>query len=146
MAEAALSSGKAAQKLQEIIRAQGGDGGVIEQPELLPRASTAVRIRSDASGYIHGIAADRVGWLAVRIGAGRMKKGDKIDHAVGIDLHRKTGDEVERGDVLADLLLRDGKDAHALSEELKACFEICGDAPLPKPLFLGIVDSKDVAE
>src|SRR6266700_1058152 len=75
-----IYSGAAVAKLAEVIAAQGGDPQQIEQPELLPKAPVRTMLLAPRSGYIAGIEAEQVGLANMRLGAGRFKKGERIDH------------------------------------------------------------------
>ncbi|WP_376793432.1 pyrimidine-nucleoside phosphorylase [Thermoflexus sp.] len=100
MAEEALASGAAWEKFRALVAAQGGDVAQIEEPERLPRARLIREIPSPAEGYLAEVRAYEVGMAAVALGAGRTKKGEPIDHAVGILVHRKVGAFVRRGEPL----------------------------------------------
>ncbi len=100
LAEETLSSGAAWEKFRALVAAQGGDVEQIEEPERLPRARLIREIPAPAEGYIAEVRAYEVGMAAVALGAGRTKKGEPIDPAVGILVHRKVGDPVRRGEPL----------------------------------------------
>lgn len=99
--EDAVASGAALQKLIEMVNAQGGNVEQILHPEQLPQAKEIITIVSRQEGYIKDVHALTLGTLAMQLGAGRMVKEDLIDPAVGIVLHKKNGDFVKKGDVLA---------------------------------------------
>jgi len=98
-----LDSGAAWHKFIEWITAQGGDSTALEDPQQLPQAALIEVLPSPRTGYIAAIDAQTVGQASVVLGAGREKKGDSIDHAVGIVLHKKAGDVVQRGEPLLTL-------------------------------------------
>ena len=100
LAEETLSSGAAWEKFRALVAAQGGEVEQIEEPERLPRARLIREIPAPADGYIVEMRAYEVGMAAVALGAGRTKKGEPIDPAVGILVHRKVGDPVRRGEPL----------------------------------------------
>jgi pyrimidine-nucleoside phosphorylase len=100
MAEKTLLDGSAWRCFEQLVEAQGGDVAYIRRPEMLPQAKLHHLITSPATGYILGVHARLVGEVAVNLGAGRAKKGDAIDHAVGIEVHIKVGDYVKTGDRL----------------------------------------------
>jgi pyrimidine-nucleoside phosphorylase len=95
-----LDDGSAWHKFVEWITTQGGDQAVLDMPSLLPRASLIEDVLSPHSGTITEIDAYQVGQTAVLLGGGREKKGDPIDYAVGIVLHKKVSDRVEEGEPL----------------------------------------------
>ncbi len=101
--ERAIGDGSGRAKLRELVAAQGGDARMVDEPERLPRAARVEMLRADRAGYVAGIAADRIGLASMRLGAGRAKKGDPIDHGTGIVLRAKVGDVVERGEPYAEV-------------------------------------------
>jgi pyrimidine-nucleoside phosphorylase len=99
----ALADGAGFAKFRELVAAQGGDVAQVDDPAKLPRAPRVETLRAPRTAYVSAIAADQVGIASVRLGAGREKKGDPIDHRTGIVLHAKVGDRVERGQPYADV-------------------------------------------
>ncbi len=95
-----LYSGKGYEKFDEMIRAQGG---VPDYEKKLPIAKDIISILADVDGYINGIDAYAIGRAVVALGGGRLKKEDEIDYAVGVVLRRKIGDEVTKGDLIAEV-------------------------------------------
>jgi len=102
----ALSDGSAFNKLVELVRAQGGDVDVLYHPEKL-LAKDKVFILAEQDGYIIDINALDIGKAAMRLGAGRETKEDQIILDVGLDLHKKIGDFVKKGDCIATLYVKD---------------------------------------
>jgi len=100
MASKSLDTGIAFEKFVELVDAQGGDISVVEDPGRLPRAQLVETVVASQSGVVGAINAREVGLTAMELGAGRASKGDTIDHAVGVVIHCKVGDRVERGDAL----------------------------------------------
>ncbi|MGC1378385.1 MAG: thymidine phosphorylase [Anaerolineales bacterium] len=107
MAQDALQSGAAWEHFRRVVARQGGDLAVIDDPSLLPNARRVETIPAPHSGYLRAVNARIVGETAVRLGAGRAKKGDPIDRAVGIIVHHKVGDQVTKGDPLAAIHAND---------------------------------------
>lgn len=141
--EQAIASGAALSKLAQLIAAQGGDPAVAERPDLLPQAAARVLVACDRDGYVHGIDAEEIGVAAMRLGAGRAAKDDKIDFAVGLELVAKRGDRVKKGDTLAILHARaDDEIAEAAREQVLAAYAIEGEPPAATPLIYAVV-SKD---
>jgi pyrimidine-nucleoside phosphorylase len=99
----AIADGSGLAKLRELVAAQGGDPRMVDDPGRLPRAPHVETLRAARTGYVKAIAAGAVGLASVRLGAGREKKGDPIDHRTGIMLHAKVGDRVERGAPFAEV-------------------------------------------
>ncbi|MEK7277923.1 MAG: pyrimidine-nucleoside phosphorylase, partial [Chloroflexota bacterium] len=121
MGEAALADGRALAKFRALVAAQGGDGSQVDDPGQLPRATLIETVSAPKSGYLKEINARAVGLAAVDLGAGRAKKSDSIDLAVGIIVHRKVGDRVEKGEPLFTVHANDsGKLAEARARVLAA--------------------------
>lgn len=101
MMEDSISSGRALEVLKAMIRAQGGDERVVDDPDLLPKARYVTKLKSYRNGYVHDLPAKPIGILAMNLGAGREHIDDVVDPAVGIVLNKKVGDFVARGEELA---------------------------------------------
>lgn len=99
-ASAAIENGTAWQKFLDLVKAQGGDLDYVNDPSLFRSAAIIDTIQSPRSGYISQIHARIVGETAVDLGAGRAKKEDQIDHAVGIEILREVGDYIKEGEDL----------------------------------------------
>lgn len=95
-----IDSGKGIEKLKELIRIQGGNSEIVDNPDLLPKAKYHFEVKSDRSGYVTGLDAEAVGVSAMLAGAGRRSKEENIDYAAGITLNKKIGDIVEKGETL----------------------------------------------
>jgi pyrimidine-nucleoside phosphorylase len=104
--DAALNSGRAAEKLEQMIAAQGGDARVVAEPERLPRAPKQVALLARGAGYVSDIDALALGQLSVALGAGRTRADLPIDPAVGIELLVHVGQWVEPGEPLLKLHVR----------------------------------------
>jgi len=139
LAEKLLADNAAWQKFVEWIAAQGGDVSMIENPDRLPRASIVREVRTDRAGYLRSINALEVGLTSVDLGAGREKKGDPIDHAVGLMLHVKVGDKVEAGQALFTIHANDQAKATAAEDRLRRAVMLSDNPVKPLPLFYGIV-------
>ena len=100
-AEKALESGAGLARLSDMIAAQGGDPRICQDTNLLPGAATQISLTADNSGWVTKIDCEEVGMAALLLGAGRTKKTDVIDPAVGLWLKKRLGDEVAAGDELA---------------------------------------------
>jgi len=100
--EESLKNGVALKKFKEMVKFQGGDISYIDNPEKL-LADYRCEIKASSEGFIEKINALEIGLAASRLGAGRETIDDEIDLQVGIDLHKKIGDEVKKGDNIATL-------------------------------------------
>lgn len=92
-----LRDGTALRKFRQFIEAQGGDPTYVDEPDRLPKAQYIETVPAPRTGYIAELNAMEVGLTSALLGAGRAKKGDPVDHAVGIVLHAKIGGRVEAG-------------------------------------------------
>jgi pyrimidine-nucleoside phosphorylase len=137
-AEAALSSGEALERFRRMVEAQGGDPRVVEEPDsVLPPAPVVSPIRSVEPGVLAAVDAEAVGRAAGELGAGRKRKQDSIDPAVGLILHVKIGDRMEAGEQIGEVHAR-GQEAaeHATRRVLEAIS--LTDSPVePPPLVYG---------
>ncbi|MGH2498655.1 MAG: hypothetical protein ACRDF0_00960, partial [Candidatus Limnocylindria bacterium] len=101
--DAAIADGSGLAKLRELVDAQGGDARLVDEPGRLPRAPKVVALSVRRAASVAAIRADAIGLASVRLGAGREKKGERIDHRTGIVLRAKVGDRVGRGDAYAEM-------------------------------------------
>lgn len=139
LATEALESGRSWEKFRMLVQNQGGDVSTVDAPEKLPLASLIETVSAPASGYIHEINAQIVGETSVELGAGRVKKGDPIDPAVGIIISHKVGDEVKKGEPLFTVHANDKAKLAAAKERLLAAHVIGTERCEPLPLFYGVV-------
>lgn len=107
MVQTALQNGAGLAKLRELIVAQGGKGQVVDDTSLLGSARFTYDIRASKAGYITHMNTEDCGIASVMLGAGRIVKDGPIDMTAGIVMHKKTGDAVVAGDVLATLYAND---------------------------------------
>ena len=103
LGETMIATGRAKEKFKQGIRLQGGDDRVIDEPDRLVTGRSNVDVASPASGYISGTDCERFGIALAMLGGGREKKEDAIDHAVGLQFHKRIGDRVEKGEPLATI-------------------------------------------
>jgi pyrimidine-nucleoside phosphorylase len=130
----AISSGAALEKLAAVVEAQGGDTRQVLDPALLPTASLRIPLPAPRAGYIAGIDAERVGLASMKLGAGRFKKGDPIDHAAGLLFSAKVGDHVEEGQPLLEIHARSQEQAEAIQAELRSTYRWSDTPVSPGPL------------
>ena len=120
--ERAIQTGAAIAKLAEVVAAQDGDARQVEHPELLPAAPVRVMLNAPCSGYIASIAAEQVGLASMRLGAGRFRKGEQIDHRTGFILQAKVGDYRSAGEPLVEIHARSEAEVADVRGELLACY------------------------
>ncbi len=139
MAEEALESGQAWTLFRQLVHAQGGDLAYVDDPERLPRAALVETVSAARAGYLSGINAREVGETSVELGAGRARKEDLIEHSVGIVIHHKVGDRVEKGQPLFTIHANDPAKLKKARARLLAAHQ-WSDSPCdPLPLFYQVV-------
>ncbi len=135
MAQNALKSGQAWHHFRQLVARQGGNPAVIDDPSLLPTARLVETVPAPQSGYLQVIDAYQIGGAAVKLGAGRAKKGDPIDHAVGVLVHHKVGDRVTKGQPLVTIHANDETKLAAARQSLLEAHS-WSDTPVARlPLF-----------
>ena len=114
-----IKNRKAFNKLAEMVKNQGGDVSYLDDVNKFEKARFIEPIAAEKEGYIKEINAEEVGKIACSLGAGRMKKEDKIDHTVGIILNKKVSDNVKKGDILAYIYANNKENLKLAKENLK---------------------------
>ncbi|HEX9494311.1 MAG TPA: thymidine phosphorylase [Candidatus Limnocylindria bacterium] len=135
----AIADGSGLAKLRELVAAQGGDVRMVDDPGLLPRAPHVETLLASRSGYVRAIAADEIGAASVRLGAGREKKGQPIDHRTGIVVQAKVGTRVERGSAFAEVHHAGRPGDEAAIEQVREAFRWSARPVMPHKLVLGRV-------
>lgn len=131
IAQKVLENGSALEKFAEFITAQGGDTAVIDDYSLFPHAEFMYEMHvENGSGYINTLDALTIGSASLKSGAGRLTKGDEIDLAAGVVLHKKIGDMVKDGDTLLYIYGNDKDKINAAAETAKTAFEFSDDKPI----------------
>lgn len=118
----AIENGKALNKFRALIRLQGGNEKVIDDYSLLPKAKYQIEVKSSKSGYIAEIDTQRIGMLAIELGAGRKRIDDIIDPSVGFIINKKIGASVKTNDILASVLANDKGLAEEIANKLRDCY------------------------
>jgi pyrimidine-nucleoside phosphorylase len=137
-AEDALSSGRALESFARMVEAQGGDPRVVEDPAaVLPQAQVVVPVKAETSGWLASVDAEAIGRAAVGLGAGRRKKGDPVDPAVGLAFRPKIGDRLDAGDEIGEIHARGEDDAGRASAELLAALSFSEEPVEPRALIHG---------
>ncbi len=139
MANSLLADGSALAKFRQIIEAQGGDAGVIEAFDRLPTAAAGHSITTPRSGYVTQVNAEDIGMAAVLLGAGRERLDSKIDHAVGIVVERKVGEQVEAGESLCTLYYNDERGLEEAVQMVEDAFHIASAPPEPRSLIYEVI-------
>jgi pyrimidine-nucleoside phosphorylase len=132
--EVAVSSGRAAEKFQEVIAAQGGDPRVVEDPGRLPQSAECELYAAERSGVVARGAPRAIGDGVTAMGGGRRRIDDRIDPSVGFVIGVRPGDYVRHGEPVATIFARDEAGVDAGRAALHAAVRIADEADLPLPL------------
>lgn len=141
-----IKSGKALEKFKEIINKQGGNPGVLEDYSLLPQARFRCEVEAQEEGWIESIDALKLGLTAMKLGAGRQKKDDRIDHSVGIWLGGKIGDRVEKGKPLAVIYANDEEKLKWALKEVREAFRISPNKVEKRKLIRARITAENLEE
>jgi pyrimidine-nucleoside phosphorylase len=139
LAEEKLVDGSGYRKLKAVVAAQGGNAQALDKFELLPNATGMREITSPRAGYVSVIDAEDIGTASNMIGAGRLKKDDEIDPAVGIILEVKVGEKVDAGSVLCRLYYTKEDMVDEAAEVVEDAFRISAQKPDERELILEVV-------
>jgi len=139
-ARGAIASGAALDKFAEMVAAQGGDSRYVYDTSLFPAARRSRVVTARESGFITRMNAEFCGAASVMLGAGRETENAPVDHAAGVTLKAKTGDCVQKGDIIAVLHTSDESRLNAAEEKLLSGFEYGPERPEAKPLVYARVE------
>lgn len=135
MAEKSIADGSALEKLRVLVAAQGGDVSYIDDLSKFKPAKYIEEVKTPRSGFVSQVHARIVGEAAVALGAGRAKKGDPIDHAVGFIIHKKVGDPVHAGEVLFEVHANDAAKLAEARETVLTAYRFSDESVPSLPLF-----------
>lgn len=130
-----IKNGKALEKFKELVENQGGDISYIEDTSEFEKAKYIMPIFAEEDGYVKALDAEKVGVTSVHIGAGRVKKEDDIDKAVGIIVNKKISDSVVKGDILAYVHANDEEKGIIAVEDIKRAYKIVKEK-VEKPKYI----------
>jgi pyrimidine-nucleoside phosphorylase/thymidine phosphorylase len=139
LAEEKLVDGSGYKKFKQVVAAQGGNPQALDKFELLPNATGMREVASPRGGYVSSIDAEDIGAASNMIGAGRDKKEDAIDAAVGIILEVKAGEKVDAGSVLCRLYYTKEDRVEEAAEMVEDAFRISAQKPEERELILEVV-------
>lgn len=134
MVKGAIADGSALDTLAKMVKAQHGDERVIYDTELFPKAQFSREVKADKSGYIVRVDTEGYGIASLLLGAGRNTKEESIDYSAGITLVKKTGDKVEKGDVIAIMYTNDENRFQSAIDRFMKSTEIGDNKPEERPL------------
>ncbi|MBA2942209.1 pyrimidine-nucleoside phosphorylase [Paenibacillus sp. CGMCC 1.16610] len=133
-----VMNGKALETFKRFVASQGGDPRVVDQPELLPTASYRFEVPAERDGYVNQIDAEQIGIAAMLLGAGRAKKEDQIDYAVGLTLNKKIGDAVQTGESICTIHAN-REDVQEVTAMIQGAYRIAAGQPAPVQLIYDVI-------
>ena len=134
-----INTKKALNKFKELIKNQGGDVSYIEDTSKFEKAKYIIPIKSEKIGYIKSMDNEKIGYISSSLGAGRLKKEDKINDKVGIIINKKIGDKVNVGDVLGFIHSDDIEVGNNAVKEMQNCYEFSDEYVEKQKHILGII-------
>lgn len=130
-----IASGRAVEKLAQMVKEQGGDEQSVYDTSRLPQATLRHEIRAEAAGFVSEIDAEKIGHASVVLGAGRLTKEMPIDLSVGIVLNKKLGNHVEQGELLATIYANDEDLLHTAKKEVESAISLA-NTHVPQPALI----------
>lgn len=144
MLEDAVKSGAALKKFAEFVEAQGSKQKyVYDYENSLPKCSEEVEVKSSEQGFVSLIKSDEIGKASMILGGGRQTKDDKIDLSVGLEVYKKIGDYVNKGDVIAKIFSNNQKKTQEAERIITAAYEFSENKVLPQKLIKRVITAKD---
>lgn len=134
-----INNKKALNKFKELIKNQGGDVSYIEDTSKFEKAKYIIPIKSEKIGYIKFMDNEKIGYISSSLGAGRLKKEDKINDKVGIIINKKIGDKVNVGEVLGFIHSDDIEVGNNAVKEMQNCYEFSDEYVEKQKHILGII-------
>jgi pyrimidine-nucleoside phosphorylase/thymidine phosphorylase len=140
-----IREGSALDRLRAMVKAQGGDPQALDDPSRLPRARRDVVLTASKSGFVSALKARPIGHATMLLGAGRSRMDSPVDHAVGVILHKKTGERLSAGEPLCTLLVNDESRLEEASRLILEAYSIATTPPAAQPLILERIAAFPVA-
>ena len=134
-----IEDGSAYRKFKEFIESQGGNPSDVDNCHDLIKVNQVLDIKSFQSGYIAGIQTENIGNAVMMLGGGRQKKGDSIDHSVGVIIKKKVGEQVKEGESLATVYINNTDSLDTALDLIKSSFEFSEDIIKEPELIKGII-------
>ncbi len=131
-----LTLGKALAKFRQMVEAQGGNPGFVDDYGLLPQAKSTEDVHAGTSGYVRSIDPLLVGQLGVTLGIGRVRVDSKVDPAAGLLFGKRVGDRVEQGEVLVRVGSSDPARTHAVAQQVIRAVVIGASPPRPQDVVI----------
>ena len=138
--QSTLQNGDGLAKLRELIISQGGDGRVVDNISLLGQSQFMYDIKTSSAGYITHMDTEACGIASVMLGAGRTVKDGPIDMTAGIVMHKKTGDSIAEGDVIATLYADDESLFEGAAHAYVQALTIGLEKPVSRDTILAVIE------
>ena len=135
----ALASGRGLDKLRQMIRAQGGDPGVCDDVSRLPQAAVIRQVKAQCCGYVTAMDTTALGLAAQAMGAGRIRKTDRLDYSVGFILQVRIGQQLCKDTPLCTICARSEADADRAEAAIRAAITVSGEPCGQPPLCYAVV-------
>jgi pyrimidine-nucleoside phosphorylase len=143
LADELIVDRSALRKFREIVVQQGGDPSAIDDPRRLPQARHQMPVSSPANGFVDAIQCEQVGIASLVLGGGREKKDDAIDPAVGLVLHKKVGDAVQKGEPFCTVYYNSDTRLSNAKSLLQQAYRIAEKPPaVRRPLIHRVISGK----
>ena len=124
LAIAKLQDGSAWNKFKEMVKAQGGDAGSLDEPWKYMKADKIIEIKCKKKGFITEMHSEAIGRLLITLGGGRNQVGEPIDHSVGLFFHKKLGSIVKADDTLVTVFGNAKTNFAQIEEQIHHCIKI----------------------
>ena len=134
-----ISSGKALDKMRQVIRIQNGDARVVDDYDLLPRSDHVRTIHAISAGIVHAIDTEAIGRASMLLGAGRARIDSPIDLSVGVIVRARVGDEVNLNAPLADIHFNEASRADEAAGIIERAYAIGDHAVEPPKLIHAVI-------
>ncbi len=134
-----VESGKALEKFKELIAAQGGNPEIVDNYDLFDLPAYKVECEAKKSGFVHNIDAYKIAYACKLLGAGRDKKTDPIDYSVGVYLNKKSGESVNKGDILYTIYSNNPDKTKMAQSYCDEAFDIAKEKPVQQNMIYKII-------
>jgi len=131
-----IADGSALDRFRRLVQAQGGDPRAVDNPALLPAPARRVVLKSPATGFVRSLAARPVGHATMLLGAGRARMDSRVDHAVGVILHKKVGAAVAIDEPLCTVLVNDESTLREAAALILDAYTIAAEPSACEPLYV----------
>jgi pyrimidine-nucleoside phosphorylase len=131
-----IADGSALERFRRLVAEQGGDPRVADDPALLPAPRRRVVLKAPSNGFVRFLAARPIGHATMLLGAGRARMDSPVDHAVGVILHKKTGDSVRVDEPLCTLLVNSESRLQEAASLILDAYTIAAEPSAPQPLLV----------